>query len=105
MAMMRRIFIISLTLLVVITGVAWMQAPTLSMDANATRTPTVSALGAIKTATPTPLPPKPEDPRPALCSAPYQDGWEAHIVKAGDTLTSLMQGIRDLSVTQAAALN
>lgn len=107
--MMRRILIISLCLLAVISGAALMQAPTAAVEADATGTLTVTpiVLGAIKTATPTPLPPKPEDPRPELCSAPYQEGWEAHVVEAGDTLTALMQAldIRDLSVTQAAALN
>lgn len=104
--MKRRIFMIGLFLLAVVSGVAWMQAPAPTADANATQTLTVTplALGAIKTATPTPIPPKPEDPRPALCSAPYQEDWVPHVVKAGDTLTSLM-GIRNLSVTQAAALN
>src|SRR5699024_8377972 len=46
-----------------------------------------------------------EDPRPAVCSAPYQDGWEAHVVLAGDTLAAMMQDVGDLSVTQMAALN
>ncbi len=105
--MMRRIFPITLGLLVMISGIAWMQSPTPTSDANASETVTVTStvLGAINTATPTPLPPKPEDPRPALCSAPYQSNWEPFVVKAGDTLPALMQGIRDLSVTQAAALN
>jgi len=102
--MMRRILPIGLCLSVMISGMALMQtaSPTpiepISMQASA-------VLGAVKTSTPTPLPPKPEDPRPALCTAPYQDGWEAHVVQAGDTLPALMQGIQDLSVTQAAALN
>ncbi len=101
--MMRRLFPISACLLVMVSGIAWMQAPTAALDATETVTPMV--LGAIKTATLTALPPKPEDPRPTICSAPYQEGWEASIVKAGDTLPSLMQGVGELSVTQAAALN
>ncbi len=105
--MMRRILIISLGLLAMISGVAWMQAPTADTGGSASGTVTVTPLepGAIKTATPTPLPAKPEDPRPEVCSAPYQEGWEAHIVKAGDTLGSLMEGISELSVAQAAGLN
>jgi hypothetical protein len=103
MAMTRRILLISLGLLVVVSGVAWMQVPTATFEATETVTPSV--LGAIKTATPTPLPTRVDDPRPALCSAPYQEGWEAYIVKAGDTLAVLMQGIHELSVAQAAALN
>lgn len=107
--MMRRTLMISFCLLAVISGAALMQAPTAAVGEGATETLTVTPIlmGAIKTATPTPLPPKPEDPRPALCSAPYQNGWEAHVVKAGDTLTALIQGldIKELSVTQAAALN
>jgi LysM domain len=97
---------IGLFLLVVVSGVAWMQAPTPDLDTNTTQTVTVTpmVLGAIKTATPTPLPPKPEDRRPEVCSAPYQEGWLPIVVKAGDTLTSLM-GTTNLSVTQAAALN
>ncbi len=105
--MMRRLFPITLGLLVMISGVAWMQSPTPTSDANASETMTVTpkVLGAINTATRTPIPSKPEDPRPALCAAPYQASWEPHIVKAGDTLSALLQGIRDMSVTQAAALN
>lgn len=100
--MTQRIVIIGGLLLVMISGSAWMQAPS-----PTTPPPSVTplALGAIKTATPTPLPPKPDDPRPALCAAPYQTGWAAHVVQAGDTLSTLMQGIHDMSVTQAAALN
>jgi len=102
--MMRRILIISLCLLAVISGVALMQAPTADVGGTETATVTPMVLGAIKTATPTPLPPKPEDRRPAVCSAPYQEGWFPHVVEAGDTLTALV-GIRNLSVTQVAVLN
>jgi hypothetical protein len=103
--MTRRGLMISSILLALISGVAGMQAPTADVGGTEMATVTPMVLGAIKTATPTPLPPKPEDPRPAVCSAPYQEGWEAHVVESGDTLTSLMQGIHELSVTQAAALN
>ena len=68
-------------------------------------TPTPLVLGPVNVVTPTPRPPEPDDPRPALCSAPYQAGWEAHVVEAGDTLTDLMTGNVTLSVTQLAALN
>jgi hypothetical protein len=102
--MMRRIISIGLCLLAMVSGVALMQTASPTSDEPVT-TPTATLLGAISTSTPTPLPPKPEDPRPAVCSAPYQDGWEAHVVKAGDTLAALMQGFHGLSVTQLAALN
>ena len=105
--MIRRIFIISLFLLVAVSGIAWMQAPTPTADANGSETPTVTPmiLGAIKTATPTALPPKPEDLRPSVCKGPYQADWEAHVVEAGDTLASLMAGKKEFSVTQIGALN
>ncbi len=104
--MMRRILIISLGLLVVISRVAWMQAPTADSGGSASGTVTVTpmVLGPIKTATPTPLPAKPEDPRPTVCSAPYKELWYPRIVKAGDTLTVMLKGSA-LSVTEAAVLN
>jgi hypothetical protein len=106
MAMIRRVLLISLYMLMVISGVAWMQPPTPGIGTNATQTLTVTpmALGAIKTATPTPLPPKPEDRRPEVCSAPYHELMFPVVVKAGDTLRSLL-GNNGMSVTQAAVLN
>lgn len=102
--MTRRIISISVGIMLFLNSALWIQAASPMTKASQVASPT-AVLGAISTNTPTPLPPKPEDPRPALCSAPYQTGWEPHVVKAGDTLGELMQGIRDLSVTQAAALN
>ncbi len=102
--MTRRVILISICAMMIVNGVMWMQAAGPMTDVIQAASPT-AVLGAISTQTPTPLPPTPEDPRPALCSAPYQTGWEAHVVKAGDTLGALMQGIHELSVTQAAALN
>ena len=102
--MKRRILIISLCLLAVISGVALMQAPTADTGTTEVATVTPVVLGAIQTATPTPLPPRPEDPRPAVCSAPYQVGWEPHVVVTGDTLTSLV-GSLNMTVTQVAVLN
>lgn len=101
--MMSRILFV----MVIISGTAWMQStlPTTTASITETLTVTPMVLGAVNQTTPTPVPPKPQDSRPALCAAPYQATWEAHIVKAGDTLPALMRGIRDLSVTQAAALN
>ncbi|MBI1279843.1 MAG: hypothetical protein GC179_17075 [Anaerolineaceae bacterium] len=105
--MMRRLFSITLGVLIMASGIAWMQSPTPTLQANAAETITVTAmtLGAVTTATPTPFPTKTEDPRPAICAAPYQENWQPYVVKAGDTLPALLQNIRDLSVTQAAALN
>lgn len=68
-------------------------------------TPTPLILGPVNIVTPSPRPPELDDPRPALCSAPYQSGWEAHIVETGDTLVRLIGGRGALSVTQLAALN
>lgn len=84
-------------LLLIPAYVGGLQAPT--------PTPTPVVLGALTAITPTPRPPKPQDPRPAICSAPFQSGWEAHPVQVGDTLSALMRGQTDLSVTQVAALN
>ncbi len=77
----------------------------LMQDATTPATPTPTVLGAVNVVTPTPRPPKPQDPRPAICSAPYQEGWQRREVQAGDTLALLMENISDLSITQAAALN
>ncbi len=92
-----RKFIITGLLLLTVSGAALMQP--------ASPTPTPVVLGAVNATTPTPRPPKAADPRPTICSAPYQTGWERHEVQAGDTLSNLMRGITQLSVTQAAALN
>jgi hypothetical protein len=100
--MMRRLVPISLCLLAMVSGIALMQTPSPTPDEPEA---TATVLGAINTSTPTAPPPKPEDPRPAVCSAPYQEGWEAHIVTAGDTLPAMMRGAGDFSVTQLAALN
>jgi hypothetical protein len=103
MAMTQRILLIGFCLLVLISGVALMQPPTPDTGKGATITAT--PLGAIKTSTPTSLPPIPEDKRPATCSAPYNEGWTPFVVKAGDTLASLTKGQYTLSVTALAALN
>lgn len=63
------------------------------------------ALAEDATPVPTPVPIRADDPRPGVCAAPYQAGWQAHVVQAGDTLPTLMAGMQELTVTQAAALN
>lgn len=68
-------------------------------------TPTPLILGPVNLVTPTARPPELDDPRPALCSAPYQAGWQPHVVVTGDTLAGLLVGHPNLSVTQLAALN
>lgn len=102
---MKRRASLMIGMLIMLCGGMWMQARTTVMAAIETPTATAFILGAVNIVTATPTPFKADDPRPAFCAAPYQSGWEAHIVQSGDSLTSLMQGIRDLSVTQAAALN
>ncbi|MCC6892567.1 MAG: hypothetical protein IT321_07100 [Anaerolineae bacterium] len=93
--MLKKIILLGIFLFA-LTSVALMQE---------TPTPTPAILGAVNAVTPTPRPPKSPDPRPAICSAPYQEGWQRHQVQGGETLASFMTGITNLSVTQAAALN
>lgn len=68
-------------------------------------TPTPLALGPVNlvTATPTPIPP--DDPRPSICTAPFQQGFHAHVVRDGDRLSDLLIGADALTITQIAALN
>lgn len=101
--MLKKIILL-VVFLFALSGMAAMQTVT-PTPTDATGTPTPAILGAVNAVTPTPRPPKPEDPRPAICSAPYQEGWQRHEVQAGDTLAILMENIPDLSITQAAALN
>src|SRR5689334_5838056 len=49
--------------------------------------------------------PLPDDPRLTICTAPTLDGFAPYIVRAGDTLASLLTGTPNISVTQLAALN
>lgn len=49
--------------------------------------------------------PIPEDARLAVCTGPTLDGFEPHIVRAGETLADLLRGIPNVSVSQLAALN
>ncbi|MEZ4671401.1 MAG: LysM peptidoglycan-binding domain-containing protein [Anaerolineae bacterium] len=67
--------------------------------------PSPVILGPVNVVTPTPRPPESDDPRPALCSAPFQTGWQAHVIETGDTLSELLGEQSNLSVTQLAALN
>ncbi len=70
-----------------------------------TPTPTSLALGPVNVATPTATPIPPDDPRPAICSAPYQPGFAPHIVRPGERLADLVTGSTALTITQIAALN
>lgn len=74
-------------------------------QSSETPTPTPLILGPVNqvTATPTPIPP--DDPRPAICSAPYQADFEPYIVRPGDQLVDLLPANSSLSITQIAALN
>jgi hypothetical protein len=74
------------------------QSPTL----EPTTTPTAMILGAVNVPLPTPVP---DDPRPAICAAPYLSGFVPVLVRPGDTLANLMIGVTNLSITQIAALN
>ncbi len=49
--------------------------------------------------------PDPNDARLASCSAPTLDGFAPYIVRAGDTLASLLAGVDTLTAAQLAALN
>lgn len=103
--MFKKIILLGIFLFA-LSGMALMQTVTPPpSDAAGMPTATSIVLGAVNAVTPTPRPPKPADPRPAICSAPYQEGWERHEVQAGYTMAMLMENITDLSVTQAAALN
>ncbi len=73
--------------------------------ASQTPEPTPIILGPVNIITPSPTPRGFNDPRPALCSAPYQPGWIAHLIRPGERLIELMTGVLNLTVTQAAALN
>lgn len=86
-------------LLLLTAGAALMQ------DETPAASPTPLVLGPVNVVTPTPRPPAPEDPRPAVCAAPFQSGWQQHLIRPGDTLQTLMTGVLSISVTQAAALN
>lgn len=52
----------------------------------------------------TPTPPG-DDPRIAVCSAPFQPGWVPYVVKRNDRLADLLVGVEGLPVEQVAALN
>lgn len=97
---MTRLIISAFLVVFLTTAVAQTNTPP---PLPSTATPLI--LGPVNLVTPTPRPPELDDPRPALCSAPYQPNWETHIVEAGDTLASLVAGQTQLSITQLAALN
>lgn len=85
-----------LAFILTLTGMFWQ--PT-------TPEPTPLILGPVNIITPSPTPRGFNDPRPALCSAPYQPGWVAHLIRPGERLIDLMTGVLNLTVTQVAALN
>lgn len=49
--------------------------------------------------------PAPEDARLNVCTGPTVEGFRPHIVRAGEDLGDLLQGLAHVSVTQIAALN
>lgn len=57
----------------------------------------------------TPVPvtatPGPDDPRLSICTAPTLEGFVPHIIREGERLADLLTGVRNISVTQLAALN
>lgn len=67
--------------------------------------PTPLILGPVNVLTPSPTPTPPDDPRPPICSAPYQPGFTPHIIRPGERLADLMAGVLNLTVTQVIALN
>lgn len=93
--------VILLLVLLLLTAAA-VQAQALRVTAEPTVTPTAMILGAVNVPGPTPVP---DDPRPAICSAPYLSGFAPVIVRPGDRLVDLMAGVTTLSITQIAALN
>jgi hypothetical protein len=98
---MRRIIYVFLLFLLMTVGLAAAQPA--SPTAPVSETPLV--LGPVNVVTPTPTAVPPEDPRPAVCSAPFQPGFTAHVIRSGERLADLMVGVLNLTVTQVTALN
>jgi hypothetical protein len=98
---MRRYASAVLILLVLIGGLVGAQ----SGSPTATTSETPVTLGPVNKVTPTATPIPPEDPRPAVCAAPYQTGFAPHLIRPGERMADLMVGVLNLTVTQVMALN
>ncbi len=95
---MRRLVFAFLMVVFIVSGFVFAQS-----DTATPATPTI--LGPVNIITPTATAAAPDDPRTAICSAPFQPGFTPHVIRPAERLADLMVGVLSLTVTQAAALN
>ncbi|MBI5671071.1 MAG: hypothetical protein HZC41_24005 [Chloroflexi bacterium] len=99
---MSRLILLLLCLLAVSVTAAQEAAPTSTpLGPVFVPSPTFTS---VPTPVITPTPPG-DDPRIAVCSAPFQPGWKPYLIQQRDWLANLLVGVDGLTVAQVAALN